>query len=86
MEQFCKDVIDFLKSQYDDTFCFDIEVSHIGGSRNIELRITTDNNYIKRISGKAMHHIYWLYKTGCYYALRQEFAWKKELIDIIEGS
>ena len=87
MEQFCKDLIEFLKSQYDDTFCFDITTySDISGLRDIELKIEMSNSYTKIINGSVMDGIYRLYKTGHYYSLRKEFAWQKELIDIIEGS
>ena len=88
MEQFCEDLIEFLKSQYSDTFYFDVTVCPtIDGLRDIELRIVMDTySSTKTINSKVMDNIYRLYKSGLYYPERGEFAWQKELIDMIEGS
>lgn len=42
--------------------------------------------YEKTIVNENMQEIYKMYKTGYYYPERGEFAWQKELIDMIEGS
>lgn len=87
MEQFCKDIIRFLKSLYSDKYYFEIEVSPtIGLIDDITLRIETDNNYVRVINGGATQYIYALYRLGGYSEERNQYTWQKELIDIIEGS
>ena len=42
--------------------------------------------YKKIFTSRTLQFVYELYKTGLYYPERGEFAWQKELIDMIEGS
>ena len=42
--------------------------------------------YKNIFTGRTIQFLYNLYKSGLYYPERGEFAWQKELIDIIEGS
>ena len=87
MEQFCKDVIRFLKSLYSDEYYFEIEVGPATGLiDDITLRIETDDNYVRVINGGATQYVYALYRLGGYIEERNQYAWQKELIDIIEGS
>lgn len=42
--------------------------------------------YRRIFTDSRIQYLYQLYKSGYYYPERGEFAWQKELIDMIEGS
>lgn len=87
MEQFCKDVITFLESEYSDAYYFNLTAhQEITGIKYIELKIRVDNHYTKIISDKVMEYIYQLYAGSDYLDDRKQYKWQKELIDMIEGS
>ena len=90
--QFLEDIKSFLYSQYPEEYEFETkryialppQFSPFNQTR-MELVIST-KPYKKIIVNENMQYIYELYKSGYYYPERGEFAWQKELIDMIEGS
>lgn len=90
MIEFCNKVKQFLESQYDDTYQFELE-RYIAlpnkfapfNKERVTLKIWCDNFLSRTYS---IEHLYRLYESGYYYPERGEFAWQKELIDMIEGS
>lgn len=90
MIEFCNKVKQFLESQYDDTYQFEVE-RYIAlpnefapfNKERATLKIWC-NNFLSRTY--SIEHLYRLYELGYYYPERGEFAWQKELIDMIEGS
>lgn len=92
--QFLEDVKVFLYSQYPEEYEFETKryialppqfAPYYTKYARMEL-IINSKPYRKVIVNENMQHIYELYKSGYYYPERGEFAWQKELIDIIEGS
>lgn len=89
--QFIKRVREFLNNQYNDSYKFKVE-RHIALSNKfapfnkerIVLKIFYKDDKIPIIH--HIEHLYRLYELGYYYPERGEFAWQKELIDMIEGS
>ena len=87
MEQFCKDVLKFLQSEYNDSYSWELEAHReLCGIENIELKIKINHVYIIKVTSNYMKHIYLLYRSGKYISERDLYEWQKELIDIIEGS
>ena len=90
MNQFCKAVIDFLQSEYNDSYSFTIEkqvslLSIQGIKENVELVIKVSPNYKLIITNDSMHHLYHLWFSGEYIEERKQYLWQKELVDMIEG-
>lgn len=92
--QFLEDVKAFLYSQYPEGYEFETKryialppqlAPYYVKHARLEL-IVSSKPYKKTIVNDNMQHIYELYKSGYYYPERGEFAWQKELIDMIEGS
>lgn len=89
--QFIKRVREFLNNQYNDSYKFKVE-RHIALSNKfapfnkerIILKIFYEDEKIPIVH--HIEHLYRLYELGYYYPERGEFAWQKELIDMIEGS
>jgi hypothetical protein len=87
MKQFYKDVIEFLKSEYSDGYDYNLEVSRSINSTDIlELRIKIGHGFVVKITNNSMHHVYYLYRQGSFIEERNQYAWQKELIDMIEGA
>jgi hypothetical protein len=86
MNQFCKDVIKFLQSEYSDAYSFNL-IAHqeISRVKDIKLEIKICPAYTKIIGGKVMEYIYQLYSVCDYLDDRKQYRWQKELIDMIEG-
>lgn len=94
MNQFCKDVIDFLMSEYGDAYEYHIE-KHItlppyldpnGFSTKVELWVKFNPCYTLKIVNENMQYLFSLYNAGEYIQERKQWQWQKELIDMIEGS
>lgn len=93
MIEFCNKVKHFLESQYDDTYQFEVE-RYIAlpnkpapfNKERVTIKVKYDNFHSRTIVDNNVQHLYNLYKSGYYYPERGEFAWQKELIDMIEGS
>ena len=93
MIEFCNKVMEFLESQYNDSYKFKIEryiaLPHKFAPFNkerVQLLVDYGNYYSLKISDDNMNYLYRLYKNGRYFPERGEFEWQKELIDMIEGS
>ena len=87
MNQFCKNVINFLQSEYSDGYNFNITARHeLSGLKEIELVIKVGTNYTIIVGNTTMQYLFNLYHQGEYIAERKQWLWQKELIDILEGS
>ena len=92
MEQFCKDVIDFLQSEYSDAYEYKLE-RHVAlppslaqyNLPKVELWIKLGCYYTLKIVNKNMQYLFNLYNSGEYIQERSMWRWQKELIDMIEG-
>ena len=93
VEQFCKDVIDFLQSEYNDAYQFKIH-RYIAlppqfkpfNKARVELHINIGKHYVLKIVNDNMQYLFDLYKSKEYIKDRKQYRWQKELIDMIEGS
>lgn len=91
MKQFCKDVINFLESEYSDAYQF--EMSHfivtpaglIPNNQKVELTIKVSPGYQLKIVNESMQYLFSLYQSGVFIEERGQYQWQKELIDMIEG-
>lgn len=86
MEQFCKDVLDFLQSEYSDAYEYDLEVSRsLHSSDTVELKIKVNPGYKIKINDYCMQYLFSVYRSGKYFQERHQRQWQKELVDLIEG-
>lgn len=85
MKQFCKDVLDFLESEYNDAYEFKLELKETMTSQNAELRIKS-NSYTRIIANCYMQYFYKRYLEKEYLQENNQFRWQKELIDLIENN
>ena len=87
MDQFCREIIKFIETEYGDGYAFKLEsvvsAKHLNGT--VELRIKISPKYIKIINCDCMNYIFYLYRTGEFAEERGQFKWQKELVDMIEG-
>ena len=83
--QFCQEVLKFLRSEYQDSYIFEIEYYQSPEAEKMELQIKT-SGLIRKISNNYMNHFYYLYCEGIFLEDHKQFEWQKELIDLIEGS
>lgn len=88
MRQFCKDVLEYLQSEYDDSYKFEIEcrIARQPIGEMAELSIITSPNYKLTIVNDSMQYLFGWYVIGEYMGERNQYRWQKELIDMIEGS
>lgn len=87
MEQFCKDVLEFLQSEYNNAYEFNLEISRgLHSSDMMELKLKVGPGYKIKIDNYCMQYIFSLYRSGKYIQERQQYQWQKELIDLVEGS
>lgn len=91
MKQFCEEVLKFLRSEYNDSYRFDIEC-HVTVPADIsscheyaKLTVTVTPGYKLVIVNASMQWLFSLYMTGDFIEERKQFRWQKELIDMIEG-
>lgn len=90
MRQFCKEVLRFLKSEYNDAYKFTIEVHEASLARVLpseyaELTIEITPEYKLKIANDNMRYLFYLYINEDFLEDRQQYRWQKELIDMIEG-
>ena len=84
--QFCKEVLEFLKSEYSDAYEFNINLYEDQFRWQAELKIKS-GNFTRIISNCYMKYFYNLYlQDTSIIQERNQFKWQKELIDLIEGS
>ena len=92
MDQFCKDVLDFLQSVYSDAYEYKIRrwVAApnylVPGGEKVELTIKINTMYRLIVTQENMNYLFNLYKGKEYIEERKWWLWQKELIDMIEGS
>lgn len=87
MRQFCKDVIEFLESQYNDGYEYNVEYFRsLESPDEIEIRVKIGHGFVVRITSTGMNHIYSLYRMGEFCKEGDQYLWQKELIEAIEGS
>jgi hypothetical protein len=87
MNQFCIDVMEFLKSEYSDAYEYNMEVTHnLFGEPTAELSIRIGKGYTIKVGSNSMTYLYKLYRAGIFIKERGQWEWQKELVDIIEGS
>ena len=95
MEQFRKDILNFLESEYNDAYTFRFEVwagtpKLVNGKLKCEeqnnLRIKITPQYERYINDDGVKYILNFYNSKEYLEDRKQYRWQKELIDMIEGS
>ena len=93
MGDFCKSVIDFLQSEYNDGYSFRIErymalppEFRPFNKERIELKIDISPVYKITICDDSMRYLFKLYLEGEFLEDRKQYRWQKELVDMIEGS
>jgi hypothetical protein len=88
MRKFCEDVLKFLKSEYNDSYDFNIEYTAALDHDNdsVKLIIKMCQSYVIKLDEAAMFFVYGWYKAGEHIEERNQYRWQKELIDMIEGS
>lgn len=86
-QQFCKDIIEFLQSEYDDGYSFKLEArKEISGFECLELKIKVGPCFTIKVGNTTMQYIFSLYCSGEYIQERKQWRWQKELINTIEGA
>jgi hypothetical protein len=92
MKQFCEEVLKYLKSEYDDSYEFEIKCwlcapPRLGVPNNekAELSIKMGRGYEYILTDKSMYYLFGCYRDGEYIGERNQYRWQKELIDMIEG-
>ena len=92
MKQFCEEVLKYLKSEYDDSYQFEIKCwltcpPRLGVPRNekAELTVKMSPGYQYVIVDHNMQYLFGCYQDGLYIGERNQYVWQKELIDMIEG-
>ena len=88
MYEFCEKALVFLKSEYSDSYDFEIDLYKELDEQEdkIELKIRVNNSYKILVTPEYMQHIFLVYNSGEFITDRNQYAWQKELIDIIEGA
>ena len=93
MGDFCKSVIDFLQSEYNDGYSFKIErymalppEFRPFNKERIELKIDISPMYKITICDDSMRYLFKLFLKGEFLEDRKQYRWQKELVDMIEGS
>lgn len=92
MKQFCEEVLKYLRSEYDDSYQFEIKCwlccpPRLGVPNNekAELTIKMSPGYQYIITDHSMQYLFGCYQYGEYIKERNQYQWQKELIDMIEG-
>ena len=87
MIKFCNDIIEFLNSEYNDGYDFNVEITHhMFGEATAELYVNIDKSIMLKVPANSINYLYQLYIDGKFIEERNQFSWQKELIDMIEGS
>jgi hypothetical protein len=97
MRHFCEEVLKYLRSEYDDSYQFEVKCwltrpwltspPRLGVPRNekAELTIKLSQGYQYVIEDYVMQYLFGCYRAGIYIEERNQYVWQKELIDMIEG-
>jgi hypothetical protein len=87
VDQFCLDVLEFLNSEYDDSYEYSIEnTKKLNAEDELVLTVKIGRGYFIKADNRFMMFVYGCYRSGEYIGERNQYRWQKELIDIIEGS
>ena len=87
MKQFCEEVLRFLQSEYSDGYGFRLDLTNdLTCGEDAELVVYYGTSYRLIVSRNSMKYLFILWKEKTYIEERKQYAWQKELIDIIEGS
>lgn len=82
--KFCEEVLKFLRSEYQDSYAFEIDYYQGLEMIKMELKIKT-SGLTRIINNSYIEHYYLLYNQGQFLEDRGQWLWQKELIDLIEG-
>jgi hypothetical protein len=92
VKQFCEEVLKFLRSEYNDSYQFEVKCwlacpPHlmVPNNEKAELTITMSPCYKLVIVNDSMQYLLGWYLSGDYIVERNQYRWQKELIDMIEG-
>ena len=91
MKQFCEEVLKFLRSEYNDSYQFEVKcwlASPPGLVRNnekAELIISISPGYKLCIVNDSIQYLFGWYLNGEFIKERNQYRWQKELVDMIEG-
>lgn len=92
MKQFCNEVLKYLKSEYDDSYQFEVKCwltcpprLNVPNNEKAELIIKMGPGYQYVITDHPMQYLLGCYRSGEYIGERNQYRWQKELIDMIEG-
>lgn len=90
---FCYDVLEFLESEYNDSYRFEIKrwvalpgQLIAGNNEKAELTIKFNCCCSLIIVDENMQYLFGRYRDGEFIEERNCYRWQKELIDMIEGS
>lgn len=86
MREFCEKVLEFLKSEYNDSYEFKLELAVEKNDYSAQLLVKLNNYYTLRVADYWMRQLFLTYRTGEFIEERNQYMWQKELVDIIEGS
>lgn len=82
--QFCKDVLKFLKSGYSDAYEINLELTQNRFTNSVELKIKS-GGFTLKINSDYMHYLFELYRTSVCLPENNQLKWQKELSDLIES-
>lgn len=87
MREFCKQLLEFLQSEYGDGYDFQCDVfNDVTCGEDAQLEINFSSSYRVIVGRNSMKYLFGLWKSNRYVEERNQYLWQKELIDIIEGS
>lgn len=87
MKQFCKEVVNFLQSEYGDGYEFHLDlINDLTYGEDAELYISYSTVYRVIVNRNSMKYLYVLWRSKEYTKERNQYLWQKELVDLIEGS
>ena len=91
MKQFCEEVLKFLRSEYNDSYQFEVKCwlscppGLVRNNEKAELTITMSPCYKLVIVNDSMQYLFGRYRDGEFIEERNQYRWQKELVDMIEG-
>ena len=85
MANFCKQLLEFLRSQYSDSYQFDVTVTQGMSKVSAVLMVKYGKGYIEMLDRDLMEWLYELYLNHEYLEERKMHRWQYELVDLIEG-
>ena len=90
--EFCEDVVEFLESEYNDSYRFEVRRWVAmpcgliqGNNEKAELVIKMGPHYQLVVVNENMQYLFGRYRDGEFIEERGQYLWQKELVDMIEG-